>query len=181
MPLTRLKSSQAAARWLSSWVRGTLRTDSREVRPGDAFIAWPGYATDGRRFVEQALAAGASTCLVEDEGVDAFGFDDARVASLPGLKAASGEIADAFFGEPSSRLKVVAATGTNGKTSTAWWTAQALEALGRRCGVIGTLGIGEPPQARPGAGGDAGSVAARRLIDRRIAAEPAAPAAAACP
>ena len=147
MPLTRLKSPQAAARWLSSWVRGTLRTDSREVRPGDAFIAWPGYATDGRRFVEQALAAGAATCLVEDEGVDAFGFDDARVATLPGLKAATGEIADAFFGEPSSRLQIVATTGTNGKTSTAWWTAQALEALGRRCGVVGTLGIGEPPVA----------------------------------
>jgi hypothetical protein len=40
----------------------------------------------------------------------------------------------------------VATTGTNGKTSTAWWTAQALTALGRRCGVIGTLGIGEPPR-----------------------------------
>lgn len=147
MPLTRLNSPLAAARWLSSWVRGTLRTDSREVQPGDAFIAWPGYATDGRRFVAQALAAGAATCLVEEEGVDAFGFDDARIAALPGLKAATGEIADAFFGEPSARLQIVATTGTNGKTSTAWWTAQALEALGRRCGVVGTLGIGEPPVA----------------------------------
>ena len=144
MPLTRLKSPDAAARWLGSWVSGTLRTDSRQVQPGDAFIAWPGYANDGRQFVRQALVAGATTCLVEDEGVAEFSFDDARVATLPGLKAATGSIAHAYFERPSERLQVVASTGTNGKTSTAWWTAQALTQLGRRCGVIGTLGIGEP-------------------------------------
>jgi murE/murF fusion protein len=145
MALTRLKSPQAAARWLSEWVTGTLRTDSRQVRPGDAFIAWPGYAQDGRRYVPQALAAGATTCIVEADGVAAFGFDDARVAALPGLKAVTGAIAHDFFGQPSDHLQVVATTGTNGKTSTAWWTAQALSLLGRRCGVIGTLGVGEPP------------------------------------
>ena len=144
MPLTRLRSPEAAARWLSSWVRGTLRTDSRQVRDGDAFIAWPGYATDGRRYVQQALAAGAATCLVEDAGIDAFGFDDARIAALPGLKAATGGIAHAYFGLPSEQLMMVATTGTNGKTSTAWWVAQALSKLGKRSGVIGTLGVGEP-------------------------------------
>ncbi|MCP5271795.1 MAG: UDP-N-acetylmuramoyl-L-alanyl-D-glutamate--2,6-diaminopimelate ligase [Burkholderiaceae bacterium] len=144
MPLTMLRSPDAAARWLSSWVTGTLRTDSRRVQPGDAFIAWPGYATDGRRFVRAALDAGATTCLVEAEGIEAFGFEDARVAALPRLKAATGAIAHAYFGEPGARLDIVATTGTNGKTSTAWWTAQALSALGRRCGVIGTLGVGEP-------------------------------------
>ncbi len=146
MPLTRLKSPEAAARWLGAWVTGTLRTDSRQVQPGDAFIAWPGYANDGRRFVAQALQAGAATCLVENDGIDAFGFDDARVAALPGLKAATGEIANAWFGRPSERLQVLAVTGTNGKTSSAWWTAQALTLLGRRCGVMGTLGVGEPGQ-----------------------------------
>jgi UDP-N-acetylmuramoyl-L-alanyl-D-glutamate--2,6-diaminopimelate ligase len=149
MPLTRLKSPQAAARWLTSWVTGTLRTDSRQVQPGDAFIAWPGHATDGRRFVAAALQAGAATCLVEADGVEAYGFEDARVAALPGLKAATGAIADEWFGHPGQQLDIVATTGTNGKTSTAWWTAQALRALGRRCGVVGTLGIGEPPSAEP--------------------------------
>jgi UDP-N-acetylmuramoyl-L-alanyl-D-glutamate--2,6-diaminopimelate ligase len=148
MPLTRLKSPEAAARWLSSWVTGTLRTDSRLVQPGDAFIAWPGYANDGRRFVQQALDAGASTCLVELDGVEAFGFEDARVATLPELKAVTGDIANAYFEHPSQRLKVVATTGTNGKTSTAWWTAQALTRLGQRCGVMGTLGVGEPGAVR---------------------------------
>jgi UDP-N-acetylmuramoyl-L-alanyl-D-glutamate--2,6-diaminopimelate ligase len=143
--ITRLKSPDAAARWLREWVTGTLRTDSRQVQPGDAFIAWPGYAQDGRQFARTALVAGATTCLVEHEGVSEFAFEDARIASLPNLKASTGLIADAFFEQPSSRLDVIAVTGTNGKTSTAWWTAQAFTALRRRCGVVGTLGIGEPP------------------------------------
>jgi UDP-N-acetylmuramoyl-L-alanyl-D-glutamate--2,6-diaminopimelate ligase len=142
--ITALKSPDAAARWLRSWVTGTITTDSRKVRAGDGFIAWPGAATDGRRFVTNALKAGATTCLVEREGLDAFAFDDARIASLPGLKAATGPIADAYFEQPGRALDIVATTGTNGKTSTAWWTAQALTNLGRRCGLIGTLGIGEP-------------------------------------
>ena len=145
MPITALKSADAAARWLRSWVTGTVTTDSRRVRAGDGFIAWPGAATDGRRFVTGALRAGATTCLVEREGLEAFEFDDARIASLPGLKGAAGPIADAFFEQPSRSLDVVATTGTNGKTSTAWWTAQALTLLGRRCAVVGTLGIGVPP------------------------------------
>jgi UDP-N-acetylmuramoyl-L-alanyl-D-glutamate--2,6-diaminopimelate ligase len=144
--ITRLKSPDAAARWLTEWCTGTLRTDSRQVQPGDAFIAWPGYARDGREFVAAALAAGASTCLVEDGDVERFGFVDARVASLPGLKARTGEIAATFFGKPTDTLDVIAVTGTNGKTSTAWWIAQASAQLAKRCGVVGTLGIGEPPK-----------------------------------
>ncbi len=155
-----------AADWLAAQVRpdggATLRTDSRAVRAGDAFIAWPGHATDGRQYVAAALAAGAAACLVEAEGVEAFGFDDARIAMLPGLKAATGPLAATWFGQPAQRLDVVAATGTNGKSSTAWWTAQALTALGRRCGVVGTLGIGQPPLAaaegQPPSDGEAGSI-----------------------
>ena len=152
MAVTPLRSTDAAARWLREWVRGTLRSDSRAVRPGDGFIAWPGHATDGRRFVTSALEAGATTCLVEQEGIEAFGFDDARIASLPQMKATTGLIADAYYDEPSRALDVVAVTGTNGKTSSAWWVAQALTLLGRRCGIVGTLGIGTPPLgAQPGA------------------------------
>lgn len=159
MPLTRLKSPDAAARWLSSWVTGTLRTDSRLVQPGDAFIAWPGYAVDGRHYVKQALERGAATCLVEEEGIDAFGFEDARVAALPQLKAATGLIASAYYRQPSGALRVVATTGTNGKTSTAWWTAQCLTQLGMRCGVVGTLGIGEPPRPAPVSGAPTADIA----------------------
>lgn len=138
-----------AAGWLQSRVRGVLHADSRPVGAGDGFVAWPGAATDGRRHVAAALAQGAVACLVEAEGVESFGFDegDERIAHYAGLKAATGPIAAAFHGDPSARLDLLAVTGTNGKTSTAWWLAQALAAhdAARPCAVVGTLGIGVPP------------------------------------
>ena len=147
MALAVLRDQGAAAAWLSARCRGRLRADSRTVEPGDAFLAWPGRTHDARARVSDALAVGASACLVEAEGAQGFGFDDPRIAALPGLKAAAGEIASAVLGHPSRRLQVVAVTGTNGKTSSAWWCAQALRAAGRACGVVGTLGAGEPPRA----------------------------------
>ena len=91
--MNRLASPAAAAQWLASRVTGQLRTDSRQVRAGDGFIAWPGYAVDGRQFVPAALAAGAAACVVEASGVQAFAFDDDRVACLDQLKAATGPLA----------------------------------------------------------------------------------------
>jgi UDP-N-acetylmuramoyl-L-alanyl-D-glutamate--2,6-diaminopimelate ligase len=61
---------------------------------------------------------------------------------VPGLRAALGGIADRFFGEPSRRVSVTGITGTNGKTTCAHLVAGALDGLGRRAGVIGTLGSG---------------------------------------
>ncbi|MBX3622823.1 MAG: UDP-N-acetylmuramoyl-L-alanyl-D-glutamate--2,6-diaminopimelate ligase [Rhizobacter sp.] len=145
--LTLLHDVGSAVAWLRSRGVRALRTDSRQVHEGDAFIAWPGYANDGRQFVPAALTAGAAACLVEAKGADAFHFDGTRVAALAGLKAATGPLASVYLDHPSHRLDVVAVTGTNGKTSVAWWVAQSLSLLGRRCGLVGTLGVGEPPSA----------------------------------
>ena len=150
--MTLLHTPQDAARWLHQHVRGCLHTDSRRVEPGDGFIAWPGAATDGRRFVGAALAQGATACLVEREGAESFAFDPPSVATYPGLKAASGPIAAAYYGEPSQALMVVAVTGTNGKTSSAWWLAWALSKLKlpalSPCALVGTLGLGLPDRLR---------------------------------
>jgi UDP-N-acetylmuramyl-tripeptide synthetase len=151
--LQTLATPAAAAAWLRARLGpvdgpATLRTDHRTVQLGDAFIAWPGATHDGRRFVPQALAAGAAACLVEADGLgdDPALTADGRLAALHGLKAAAGSIADAVFQHPARQLAVVAVTGTNGKTSSAWWAAQALSACGRAAGVLGTLGAGEPPR-----------------------------------
>lgn len=145
--VTELHSPVQAAQWLHGRVRGTLQTDSRKVGAGDGFIAWPGAARDGRQFVPTALAQGAAACLVERNGSEPFGFDDEHIAAYAGLKAASGPIAAAYYEEPSRQLDVLAVTGTNGKTSTSWWLAQALSALQPPlpCGLIGTLGVGRVP------------------------------------
>ena len=141
---TALYTPQRAAQWLRERVTGSLCTDSRQVRAGDGFIAWLGAAADGRTHVVQALAAGAAACLVERSGVKDFCFDSPLVADYAELKAATGSIAADYFDHPSLGLQCVAVTGTNGKTSTTWWLAQALSRVGLRCAAIGTLGIGEP-------------------------------------
>ncbi|MFM7331790.1 MAG: UDP-N-acetylmuramoyl-L-alanyl-D-glutamate--2,6-diaminopimelate ligase, partial [Brachymonas sp.] len=156
--MRQLSTHQDAAAWLRERVKqGALHTDSRKIQAGDGFIAWPGAAVDGRKYVAASLAAGATACLVEHEGAIGFGFADERVASYSGLKAASGHIAAAYFAHPSHALDILAVTGTNGKTSTAWWIAQAINILNGKqtltssehssqysCGLVGTLGIGIP-------------------------------------
>lgn len=144
--LQHLADTDAAIAWLRERGVRDLATDSRRVGAGDAFIAWPGYAQDGRAYVGQAFAAGAAACLVEAEGAEDWPLDDPRIAALAGLKAHTGVLADAWYAHPSAALDVLAVTGTNGKTSTTWWLAQALAALGRPAGVVGTLGVGVPPQ-----------------------------------
>jgi UDP-N-acetylmuramoyl-L-alanyl-D-glutamate--2,6-diaminopimelate ligase len=142
-----LNDPVSIASWLQARVSGGLHCDSRNLQPGDGFIAWPGAAADGRHFVADALAGGCAAALVEQLGAEAFAFADDRVLAVRGLKALAGPIASAFYGEPSAAMDLVAITGTNGKTSCAWWTAQLLSALGRPCAMIGTLGIGQPPRA----------------------------------
>ncbi len=143
-----LDQPAAIASWLKARDIGGLQCDSRRLQPGDGFIAWPGAATDGRHFVAALLAGGCSAVLVEHEGAEAFGFTDHRVLAVPDLKVLAGPIASAFYDNPSTAMELVAITGTNGKTSCAWWTAQLLSALERPCAVIGTLGIGQPPRAQ---------------------------------
>jgi UDP-N-acetylmuramyl-tripeptide synthetase len=145
--MKRLHSPQDAAQWLRTQVRGALHTDSRRVGAGDGFIAWPGGVTDGRQFVASALKQGATACVVEHAGADAFAWGESpAIATYDGLKAASGLIAAAYYEQPSLALDVVAITGTNGKTSTAWWLAHVLQNAGKRCAIVGTLGVGEVGQ-----------------------------------
>ena len=149
-----LHNASAAARWLRSRVTGSLHTDSRSVGPGDGLLAWPGARHDARADVAAVRAKGTAACLVEAAGARAFASSDPDVAAFVGLKAGSGPIADEFFGHPSHALQMVAVTGTNGKTSTVWWLAQALAALPKPlpCAMVGTLGMGFPvsPAAEAG-------------------------------
>lgn len=147
--LQTFSTPQAAVQWLRSRVTGTLRTDSRQVQPGDGFIAWPGGVSDGRAFVASALERGAAACLVELDGAGGFALSGEAVAAFSGLKHATGAIADWWFGQPTQDLTVLAVTGTNGKTTTAWWLAHALANWKLHtqtgCALVGTLGIGVPP------------------------------------
>ena len=144
--MVELQTPEQAAQWLRQHVTGELRTDSRQVQPGDGFIAWPGAATDGRQYMARAFEQGASVCLMQREGSEPWQdqVPVERLAALPQLRQRTGLVADAYYEHPTKHLNVLAVTGTNGKTSTACWLAQALAhpAIGLRCGVVGTLGVG---------------------------------------
>ncbi|HEX7811983.1 MAG TPA: UDP-N-acetylmuramoyl-L-alanyl-D-glutamate--2,6-diaminopimelate ligase, partial [Burkholderiales bacterium] len=124
-------------------VRG-LVLDSRKVGMGDLFLAFPGEHADGRSFIPQAIANGAAAVLWESR--DYEWKREWRVPNLgvPGLREHLGALADEFYGHPSRDLWMTGVTGTNGKTSCSHWIAQCFSRLGRKSGVIGTIGSGFP-------------------------------------
>jgi UDP-N-acetylmuramoyl-L-alanyl-D-glutamate--2,6-diaminopimelate ligase len=128
-----------------------LTADSRTVKMGSIFVAYPGTALDGRGFITDAIARGAAAVIWERSG---FTWDERwEVPNLgvEDLRAHISEIAGAVFGNPSDTLWMAGVTGTNGKTSVSQWIAAALDGLGRRSAVIGTLGnglVGERVEAK---------------------------------
>ncbi|MDR3213399.1 MAG: UDP-N-acetylmuramoyl-L-alanyl-D-glutamate--2,6-diaminopimelate ligase [Azoarcus sp.] len=121
-----------------------IAADSRRVGAGEVFVAWPGAVSDGRRYIGSALARGAAAVL--HESGDGFRLPEANrpVFAVEGLRTLAGHLAHEIYGHPSEKLWLAGVTGTNGKTTVSQWLARALEALGERCGVIGTLGSGFP-------------------------------------
>jgi UDP-N-acetylmuramoyl-L-alanyl-D-glutamate--2,6-diaminopimelate ligase len=125
-----------------------LVMDSRDVKPGHAFVAIAGFGAHGLRFVEQARAAGAVAILYEPPAPEDVSAPADAIA-VPDLRARLGELADRFHGRITEAMTVVGVTGTNGKTSTVQLLAQAWTLRGTRCGTIGTLGAGLYGQVTP--------------------------------
>ena len=126
-----------------------LASDSRQITPGVVFAAYPGETSDGRRYIAQAIANGADAVLWE---ADQFEWDPAHTVpniGVAGLKTRVGEIAAQVYGHPSQKLHMIGITGTNGKTSVAHWTAQALTRLGQKTAILGTAGNGFPDALTP--------------------------------
>jgi UDP-N-acetylmuramoyl-L-alanyl-D-glutamate--2,6-diaminopimelate ligase len=120
-----------------------LTLDSREVVPGAAFVALQGARDHGLRYAAEALARGAAIVLYEPSAV----YADAPMPSLavPHLRVRCGELARSFFAT-TTQPTLIGVTGTNGKTTVAYLTSQALGLPQRPCGYIGTLGYGLPPK-----------------------------------
>lgn len=115
-----------------------VRHDSREVRPGDLFVARAGGRTHGERFVADAIARGAVAVLVES-GASAATPGVARIEA-PDVPRALALASAAFWGHPTFALDVVGITGTNGKTTSTYLCRAAIDACGGRTGIVGTLG-----------------------------------------
>jgi UDP-N-acetylmuramoyl-L-alanyl-D-glutamate--2,6-diaminopimelate ligase len=125
-----------------------VSVDSRQVTPGDVFVALKGLHHDGAQFAAQAIERGAAAIVSQQApppgtAVPWIVVSDARLAAAL--------LSDAIFGHPSAEMQVVGITGTNGKTTTAHLVASIFEAAGIRCGLLGTVGyrIGGDERAAP--------------------------------
>jgi UDP-N-acetylmuramoyl-L-alanyl-D-glutamate--2,6-diaminopimelate ligase len=133
---------------LSVEVRGVC-CDSRRVRPGDLFVVWAGGRHDGRDFAPSAVERGAAAVLAPGGPLEGWS------GAVPWLEAEDprrllGPVSARVYGHPERELRLVAVTGTNGKTTVSYLVRSLLERAGYPCGVLGTLGyrfgtIAEPP------------------------------------
>lgn len=114
-----------------------VTADSRQVEPGSLFVAVPGVSVDGHRYIDKAIAAGASVVALEkfpenlSEGVTYVQFADTHEAL--------GQIASAWYGNPSDAIKLVGVTGTNGKTTIATLLYELFMSAGYMCGLLSTV------------------------------------------
>ena len=116
-----------------------LSDDSRDIRPGDAFVAVAGAAADGHEHAAAAVARGAVGVLAERPLPPL----PAPVVQVPELRKRRGVLAAKFYAAPSRKMVCVGVTGTNGKTTIAYQLAGLAAKLGRPAAYLGTLGWGE--------------------------------------
>jgi UDP-N-acetylmuramoyl-L-alanyl-D-glutamate--2,6-diaminopimelate ligase len=143
-----------------------ITDDSRAVRTGSLFVAVRGEQVDGHQFIPAAVQAGAAA-LVTQQPLAGFSIPCVRVADS---RKALGWLAARFYGEPSSRLRMIGVTGTNGKTTTTYVCKALLESLGQRVGLIGTVAYQIGTDALPASHTTPGALELQQLLARMVAA-----------
>ena len=124
-----------------------LTLDSRRIEPGQAFVAVSGGNTHGMDYARQAEARGS--LIVIHDGLAAVPDLNIPAIAVPGLEQKLSSLGARFFHHPSDQLTVAGVTGTNGKTSTAHFIAQAWQRSSGDAGLIGTIGFGPMGALRP--------------------------------
>ncbi len=125
-----------------------LSLDSRHICKGFLFLAVKGELADGRDYIDQAIANGAVAIALDSAAGPMQGSWAVPLLYIDQLRDQMSAIAARFYQAPSQRLCVIGFTGTNAKTSCAFFAAQALKVLGVEAAVIGTTGYGAPSQLR---------------------------------
>lgn len=120
-----------------------LCLDSRLLKPGDVFFAYPGEQFDGRTFIADAVTRGATAVIYEAANACVSSASlEVPCFKIPNLRQSLSSIAARFYGYPSQKLEVIGITGTNGKTTCSQLMAAALHTSETPAGIIGTLGHG---------------------------------------
>ena len=114
-----------------------VNIDSRKIREGHLFIAIPGTQTDGHKFIPKAIELGAAAILCEN--IPDNQEPDVTYIAVKSTEDSVGKVATQFFGDPSSKLKLVGVTGTNGKTTIATLLYNMFRKFGHKCGLLSTV------------------------------------------
>ena len=114
-----------------------VNIDSRKIEKGHLFVAMKGTQTDGHKFIPKALELGATAILCEDLPEEKA--DGVTYVQVDSTESAVGPVATVFFGEPSTKLKLVGVTGTNGKTTIATLLYNMFRKFGHKCGLLSTV------------------------------------------
>lgn len=121
---------------------GSVEYDSRRVHPGSVFVAMKGETSDGNRFIDQAIAAGA-VAVVSDSNPGDSNYEAPRPgvawAVVPHGRRALARLSANFYKRPAERLANTGITGTNGKSTTAFLIESMLQAAGRKTALVGTI------------------------------------------
>ncbi|NOT22066.1 MAG: UDP-N-acetylmuramoyl-L-alanyl-D-glutamate--2,6-diaminopimelate ligase [Nitrospiraceae bacterium] len=141
-----------------------ITDDSRAVTDGSLFVAVKGERVDGHEFIEQAVKAGAVAVVAQESlatGLPSF----IRVADS---RKALGLLGSRFHGDPSSHLKMIGVTGTNGKTTTTYLCKALLEGVGRQVGLIGTVGYQIGQETLPASHTTPGALDLQELLAKMV-------------
>ena len=114
-----------------------INIDSRLVQKGDMFIAVRGTQTDGHAYIASAESNGAVAIVCEE--LPERQNPNIAYITLPDAQSVTGQLATTFYGNPSSRLKLIGVTGTNGKTTIATLLYMLFMEMGHRCGLLSTV------------------------------------------
>src|SRR5687767_1032807 len=120
-----------------------LTHDSRLVQPGWGFAAIPGREADGHSFITRAIEAGAGACVVQADHEDVWAPHRNRVPMVvvSDVRKAVGHLAAAVHRSPSSKLRTIGVTGTDGKTTSTHLIAHVLDRCGLGCGYLSSVGF----------------------------------------
>lgn len=114
-----------------------IQIDSRNIKQNGLFVAIKGYATDGHLFIQKAIELGATAIVCEE--MPANFAENVTYIQVADTRVALAECNKSFYHDPSSKLKLVGVTGTNGKTSTATLLYDLFTSLGHKCGLLSTI------------------------------------------
>ncbi|HEX9251245.1 MAG TPA: UDP-N-acetylmuramoyl-L-alanyl-D-glutamate--2,6-diaminopimelate ligase, partial [Ignavibacteriaceae bacterium] len=122
--------------------------DSRKVQKNSVFVAIKGYKTDGHKFIQDAINKGAVAVVVEDDRVipdELIAHSQIAKILVSDTRKALAELSKGFYKDPTSRLKLIGITGTNGKTTSTFILKNILQSVGCKTGLVGTIAnyIGE--------------------------------------